>query len=172
MNRLSWRIVGRFALLMAIQLLVLNYVYLGGYVMPMLYVLFILMLPTGMKRIPLLLIAFGTGLLMDIMSNALGFHALACTIVAMLRIWFADRILTRGEPVTVQIPSVYSVTPQYFVSYLMLMLWVFYLVFFTAEIFSFRGFGGVLLATICSTIVTTILCVLYQLVFLKRKEDQ
>lgn len=172
MNRLSWRIVGRFALLMAIQLLVLNYVYLGGYVMPMLYVLFILMLPTGMKRIPLLLIAFGTGLLMDIMSNALGFHALACTIVAMLRIWFADRILTRGEPVTVQIPSVYSVTPQYFVSYLMLMLGVFYLVFFTAEIFSFRGIGGVLLATICSTIVTTILCVLYQLVFLKRKEDQ
>jgi rod shape-determining protein MreD len=138
----------------------------------MLYVLFILMLPTGMKRIPLLLIAFGTGLLMDIMSNALGFHALACTIVAMLRIWFADRILTRGEPVTVQIPSVYSVTPQYFVSYLMLMLGVFYLVFFTAEIFSFRGFGGVLLATICSTIVTTILCVLYQLVFLKRKEEQ
>ena len=46
MNSQTWRIVGRFALLMAIQLLVLNYVYLGGYVMPMLYVLFILMLFT------------------------------------------------------------------------------------------------------------------------------
>ena len=172
MNSQTWRIVGRFALLMAIQLLVLNYVYLGGYVMPMLYVLFVLMLPTGMKRIPLLLIAFGTGLLMDVMSNALGFHALACTVIAMLRIWFADRILTRGEPVTIQTPSVYSVTPQYFISYLMLMLAAYYLVFFAAEIFGFRGFGGVLLATICSTIVTAILMVLYQLVFLKRKEEQ
>ena len=90
----------------------------------------------------------------------------------MMRIWFADRILTRGEPVTIQTPSVYSVTPQYFISYLMLMLAAFYLVFFTAEMFGFRGFGGVLLATICSTIVTTILMVLYQLVFLKRKEEQ
>ena len=172
MNSQTWRIVGRFALLMAIQLLVLNYVYLGGYVMPMLYVLFILMLPTDTRRIPMLLIAFGTGLIVDLMSNVLGFHALACTVLAMLRIWFADRILTRGEPVTIQTPSVYSVTPQYFISYLMLMLAAFYLVFFTAEIFGFRGFGGVLLATICSTIVTAILMVLYQLVFLKRKEEQ
>lgn len=171
MNKQTWRIIGRFVLLMALQLLVLNYVYLGGYVMPMLYVLFILMLPTGMKRIPLLLIAFGTGLLVDVMSNVLGFHALACTVVAMLRILFADRILTRGEPVTITTPSVYSVTPQYFISYVMLLLGVFYLVFYTAELFGFRGFGGVLLATVCSTVVTTILVVLYQVLFLKRKEE-
>ncbi len=171
MNRTVWRIIGRFALLMALQLLVLNYVYLGGYVMPMLYVLFILMLPTGMKRIPLLLIAFGTGLLVDVMSNMLGFHALACTVVAMLRILFADRILTRGEPVTIATPSVYSVTPQYFITYLLLMLGAFYLVFYTAELFGFRGFGGVLLATVCSTLVTTLLAVLYQVFFLKRKEE-
>ena len=171
MNNLVWRNIGRFALLMLFQLLILNNVYLGGYVMPMLYVLFILMLPTGMKRIPLLLIAFGTGLLMDIMSNALGFHALACTVVAMLRIWFADSILTRNEPVPINTPSVFSVTPQYFITYLMLMLAAFYLVFYTAELFGFRGFGGVLLATICSTLVTTLLVVLYQLVFLKKKEE-
>ncbi|MBP3740638.1 MAG: rod shape-determining protein MreD [Bacteroidales bacterium] len=171
MNRTVWRIIGRFALLMALQLLVLNYVYLGGYVMPMLYVLFILMLPTGMKRIPLLLIAFGTGLLVDVMGNMRGFHALACTVVAMLRILFADRILTRGEPVTIATPSVYSVTPQYFITYLLLMLGAFYLVFYTAELFGFRGFGGVLLATVCSTLVTTLLAVLYQVIFLKRKEE-
>ncbi|MBR3782857.1 MAG: rod shape-determining protein MreD [Bacteroidales bacterium] len=171
MNKTVWRIIGRFVLLMALQLLVLNYVYLGGYVMPMLYVLFILMLPTGMRRIPLLLIAFGTGLLVDVMSNMLGFHALACTVVAMLRIWFADRILTRGEPVTIATPSIYSVTPQYFVTYLVLMLAAFYLVFYTAELFGFRGFGGVLLSTVCSTLVTALLAVLYQYVFLKRKEE-
>lgn len=171
MNKQTWRIIGRFVLLMALQLLVLNYVFLGGYVMPMLYVLFILMLPTGMKRIPLLLIAFGTGLLVDVMSNVLGFHALACTVVAMLRIWFADRILTRGEPVTITTPSIYSVTPQYFISYLLLLLGAFFLVFYTTELFGFRGLGGVLLATVCSTIVTTLLAVLYQLLFLKRKEE-
>lgn len=171
MNKLVWRNIGRFVLLMALQLLVLNNVYLGGYVMPMLYVLFILMLPTSMQRLPLLLTAFGTGLLMDIMAGSLGFHALACTVVAMMRITFANRILTRGEDITIAVPSIFSVTPQYFISYLLLLLGIFYLVFYTVELFGFRGFGGVLLSTACSTIVTTLLAVIYQVVFLKKEEN-
>ena len=170
MNKTVWRNIGRFALLMLTQLLVLNYVYLGPYIMPMLYVLFILMLPTNTGRIPMLLIAFGTGLLVDTMSGMLGFHALACTVLAMVRIWFADRILTRGEPVVVATPSLRSVTPQYFISYLLLMFGIFYFVFYTVELWSFRGFGGVLLATILSTIVTTLLAAFYQLLFIKKEE--
>ncbi len=169
MNMRIWRIIGRFVLLMAIQLVVLNHVYLGGYVMPMLYVLFVLMLPTDMGRIPMLLTAFGTGFLVDVMNNMLGFHALACTLLAMMRILFADRILTRGEPVTIEVPSIYTVTPQYFISYLMLMLGMFYLVFFTVELFGFRSFGGVVLATVASTVVTTLMAVLYQYIFLRKE---
>lgn len=169
MNMRIWRIIGRFVLLMAIQLMVLNHVYLGGYVMPMLYVLFVLMLPTDMGRIPMLLTAFGTGFLVDVMNNMLGFHALACTLLAMMRILFADRILTRGEPVTIEVPSIYTVTPQYFISYLMLMLGMFYLVFFTVELFGFRSFGGVILATVASTMVTTLMAVLYQYIFLRKE---
>ncbi|MGX8712991.1 MAG: rod shape-determining protein MreD [bacterium] len=169
MNKLVWRNIVRFVLLMLVQLLVLNHVYFGGYVMPMLYLLFILMLPTSTGRIPMLLIAFGTGLLVDVMNNMLGFHALACTVIAMLRILFADRILTRNEPVVIESPSIYSVTPQYFISYLMLLLAAFYLVFYTVELFGFRNFGGVLLSTILSTVVTTLLAVLYQFLFLKKE---
>ena len=171
MSNLVWRNIGRFVLLALVQLLILNNVYLGGYVMPMLYVLFILMLPTSTGRIPMLLIAFGTGLLMDIMAGALGFHALACTVVAMMRVLFADRILTRGENLVIAVPSIHSVTPQYFISYLMLMLGAFYLMFYLLEIFSFRGLGGVLLATVCSTLVTTLLAVLYQVIFIKKEEQ-
>ena len=169
MSKLVWRIIGRFVLLMALQLLVLNHVYLGGYVMPMLYVLFIIMLPTDMRRIPMLLTAFGMGLLVDVMNNMLGFHALACTVVAMMRILFADRIITRGEPVTIETPSIYSVTPQYFISYLMLLLAIYYLVFYFFLLFGFRSFGGVLLSTVASTLVTTLMAVLYQYIFLKKE---
>ena len=171
MNKNLWRTIGRFVLLLLIQLLVLNHVYLGGYMMPMLYLLAILMLPTDMKRIPLLLIAFGTGLIIDIMNNMLGFHALCCTVVAMMRILFADRILTRGEPVTVSTPSIYSVSPQYFVSYLLILTASFYLVFFTIELFGFRHFGSVLAATLLSTLATALLAVLYQFIFLKKSEN-
>ena len=167
MSKLVWRNIGRFVLLVLLQLLVLNHVYLGGYTMPMLYVLFIVMLPTDTHRIALLLIAFGTGLLVDMMNNVLGLHALACTVVAMLRILFADRILTRNEPVVVNTPSIYTITPYYFISYLMLLLAAFYLVFFTVEKFGCRHWGGILLATLCSTVATTLLAVLYQLIFNK-----
>lgn len=168
MSKLVWRNIGRFVLLMALQLLVLNHVYFGGYVLPMLYVLFILMLPTNTGRIPMLLIAFATGLVVDMASNMLGFHALACTTVAMLRILFADRIITRGEPVVISSPGIGSVTPQYFITYLVILLAAFYLVFFTVEIFSFRGFGGVLLSTLSSTLVTALMAVIYQVVFTKK----
>lgn len=157
---------------MLLQLLVLNYVYLGGFVMPMLYVLFVLMLPTDTGRVPMLFIAFLTGLVVDIASGMLGFHALTCTVVAMMRIWFADRILTRGEPVVIDRPSIYNVSPQYFTTYMVVLLGIFYFIFYTLEIFSFRGFGGVLLATICSTIVTTLLALLYQFIFLKKKKEE
>lgn len=169
MDKLAWRNIGRFVLLMLFQLLVLNNVYLGGYVLPMLFVLFILMLPTNLKRIPLLLIAFGTGLTADLMSNVLGFHALACTVVAMLRIWFANRILTRGEPVVISTPSVRSVTPQIYVSYLLLMYTAYYLIYFTSELFGSRGFGDMILATLLSSLASTLLTVLYQILFIKKE---
>ncbi|MBP3763559.1 MAG: rod shape-determining protein MreD [Bacteroidales bacterium] len=169
MNRLIWRNIGRFLLLTLLQVLVLNHVYLGGYVMPMLYVLFILMLPTNTPRLAMLLIAFATGLVVDVSGNMLGFHALACTVVAMLRILFADRILTRREPIVVETPSIHSVTPQYFISYLVLLLAAFYLVFFTVELFGFRSIGAVLTATVGSTLATTLLAVLYQFIFTKKE---
>ena len=50
MNNLVWRNIGRFLLLMLLQLFVLNNVYLGAYVMPMLYLLFILMLPSSSRN--------------------------------------------------------------------------------------------------------------------------
>ena len=51
------------------------------------------------------------------------------------------------------------------------MLGAFYLVFYTTELFGFRGFGGVLLATLCSTLVTTLLAVIYQALLLKKEES-
>ena len=117
----------------------------------------------------MLLIAFATGLVVDVSGNMLGFHALACTVVAMLRILFADRILTRREPIVVETPSIHSVTPQYFISYLVLLLAAFYLVFFTVELFGFRSIGAVLTATVGSTLATTLLAVLYQFIFTKKE---
>lgn len=172
MSKQVWINLGRLVLLMALQLLVINNINMGGYVMPMIYLLFIIMLPTNLKKVPVLLIAFATGLFIDIMSNALGFHALACTVMAMAKIMAGNKILTRGEPVAISTPGLFSVAPVQFITYSLFLLGTFYLVFFIAEMWGFRGFGSMLLATIASTLATTALIVVYQLIFLTKNHPQ
>jgi len=55
----------RFALLVLLQVLVLNNINLGGYIHPYIYILFILLLPVSMNKNLVLFIAFFTGLTVD-----------------------------------------------------------------------------------------------------------
>ena len=74
MTRLVISNIFRFVALLVLQILMLNYVYLGGYVVPFIYILAIMMLPTSLGNIPLLLIAFVSGGVVDIFCNIPGFH--------------------------------------------------------------------------------------------------
>ena len=88
MDNIVLRNISRFLLLLLLQVLVLDRIYLGGYISTFLFVLAILMLPTRMGKVPMLLVAFGTGLLVDLFSNRVGMHAFACTLVAFCKILF------------------------------------------------------------------------------------
>lgn|SRR5574344_414097 len=170
MNNLLIQNILRFILLMLFQILVLNNVYLGGYINPYLYVLFILMLPTNLPRIPMLLLAFLSGLCIDIFSNMLGFHTFACTLVAFCRLAFADKILTRGEPVVIDTPSIHSVALQQFAFYLLLLFFIYNVAYFSLEIFNFHDFWTILLSALLSTLVTWVLALLCQTLFLRKKK--
>lgn len=170
MNSLVIRNILRFCLLVLLQVLVLNNVYLGGYVNPYLFVLFILMLPNDMPKLSLLMLAFAAGLCVDVFSNMLGFHTAACTLVAFCRILFADRILTRGEVAKISMPSIYTVPPQQFIFYLLLLLFIYNFAFFALEMFNFRDFWRILMSTLFSTLATGILSVVYQYIFLRKKQ--
>ena len=156
------RNVIRFALLMLLQALVLNNIYLGGFVTPMLFVLFILMLPTGMSRVWVLLIGFGTGLLMDVLSNSPGFHASACTVLALCRFWFGDKMLTRGEDIAIETPSLRTLDFRTLSLYLFVMLFVYHLVYFHLVIFSLHDLGRIWLCALLSAMVTWVVAVVYQ----------
>ena len=170
MNNLVIRNILRFVFLLLLQILVLDNVYLGSYVSPYLFVLFVLMLPGNMPKMVLLLLAFATGLCMDIFSTMLGFHAAACTLVAFCRILFADRILTRGEAASVSTPCFYTVPFQQFLFYLLLLLFIYNFAFFLLEFFDFRDLWRVLMSTVCSTVVTGLLAIVYQYIFLRKKQ--
>ena len=162
----------RFVLLFLLQVLVFNNVYLGGYINPFLFVLFIAMLPTGMSAITMMLISFASGLAIDLTTNMIGFHAFTCTAVAFLRgVWF-DRIIMHDSNEEVNTPSLYSVPYQQFGVYMLLMLLVYNAIYYTLLVFDLHDIGHILLSTVLSTIVTWLLAILYQTLLVKRTEKQ
>lgn len=169
MRNLTIRNIIRIIALLALQILILNNVYLGAYIHPFIYVMFILMLPNKMGKVYILLASFAAGLSVDIFSNMLGFHACAATVVAFCRITFADRIITRAEDISIPMPSIFTVSPQYFLYYSGLLLMIYYLVYFSLETFSISDIFNIILESILSTIATLIMIVVWQLIFLHKK---
>jgi len=169
MRGLIIRNIIRFIVLLFIQVFVLNNIYLGGYINPVLYTLFILMLPNRIGKIYMLLISFAMGLSVDMCSNMLGFHTCASTVVAFCRITFADRIITRGDDISIDMPSIFTVAPQYFIYYSGLLIFIHSFIFFTLDYFNFSDIFNIILSSILTTIVTLILVIMWQLIFIHRK---
>lgn len=74
-----------FIVFVLIQVLILNNIYYLRIATPFLYLYFLLKLPIGISRSAILLIAFATGLTIDLFSNTPGMHAAACTFVGFFR---------------------------------------------------------------------------------------
>lgn len=78
----------RFAILVPVQILILNYVHLFGFLNPYLYLMALLLLPFNMPKSLQYIIAFVTGLVIDIFSMSYGIHASASTLIIFLRPFF------------------------------------------------------------------------------------
>ncbi len=172
MNNIVIQNIVRFVGLMLLQVLVLNNIYLGQFINPYLYVLFVLMLPSSLAPVWMLLIAFVSGLCVDVFSNVLGLHAAACTLVAFFRIVFADKILTRGDDVVIDTPSIYSVAPQQFAFYLFVLLLIYNVAYYLLEDFTFSGWWRLFISALLSTAVVWCLSMLFQVMFMHRKNTK
>ena len=160
----------RFLFLLVLQLAVLNNIGLGNIVVPNLLILFVIMLPTNIGRIPMLLLAFAAGLILDICSNILGLQAAPFTLVAMTRILFADRILLGNEPITLSCPNFHSIPFQRFAAYSLTLLLVYYICYILLESFSFHNFGLTILIILLNVVISWILIIIYQLLFVHKEE--
>ena len=171
MKNLTMANILRFVLLILLQVLLLNYVYLGGYMLPFVYILAVLMLPTRMGRIPMLLVAFAAGAVVDILCNIPGFHTFSCTLLAFARILFGNRMLKRDEPVDIDVPGLHTVPFQQFAGYLFVMSMLYCTTYFLLESFSFGNFWRLMLSMVLSATVTWVLMMLCQLLMPPKKKQ-
>ncbi|MFT4752636.1 MAG: rod shape-determining protein MreD [Salibacteraceae bacterium] len=153
----------RWLFLMALQIFVLNNIYLGGSFNPYLYVLIILALPIELSALAILSIGFCTGLILDLFGHTLGMHTMALTLLAFMRPKVLALVSPRdgfefGASVNVRDMgwSKYSV-------YTLLLIFPYHLLLFMLEGFSSGLFWLAVQKTVLNTLLTFVLILLVQM---------
>jgi rod shape-determining protein MreD len=160
----------RFLVLLSIQVLVLNNIQFSGFINPFLYVMFILMLPVKLPKTILLVVAFITGLIIDMFSNTMGMHAAACLVMGYVRPGWLRVLAPRDGYESDALPSVKNYGFQWFIVYASVMVLVHHFCLFYIEVFRFSEFFSTFFRVILSTLVTLLLIILSQYLFTKPEE--
>ena len=144
------KLILMFAGLVLLQVLILNNVYLGGYINPQLYVLFVLILPFDTRGWHLLLLAFLLGLVIDVFEDSLAIHAASTVMLAFARP-FVLKLLTGKQPDDAgDVPSFRTLGTMTLFVYSLSLILLHHLVLFFLEVFHFRDFAGTIVRVVFS----------------------
>lgn len=136
---MSTDIIKRFLLMLLLalmQALVLNRVHLFSCATLFVYLLFPMSFSTSMPRWAALVWCFTLGLLVDIFSNTPGLAAASLTLIGAIQPYVLNAFVSREEAEDFK-PSLKTMRWVRFSVYTLMLTFVYCLVFFTLEAFSF-----------------------------------
>jgi len=169
LNVIFRNIVGFIALVL-LQVFVLNNIQFSGYINPMLYILFLLLLPFEISKSLLLVLGFVTGLSIDMFTNTMGMHAAACVFLCLSRPFILKYIEPRGGYEHEAFPSIKEMGLAWYLSYAGILVVLHHLVLFYIEVFRFSELLTTFYRVILSSCFTLLLVIICQyLIFGKRK---
>ena len=156
------RNIVRFIVVVIFQVLVMDNVMISGYMVPYIYLLFILLMPFETPRWIVLLAGFILGLGIDLFEHTLGMHTAATVLVAFVRPYFLDLLAPRDgyEPET--FPRIHYYGFLWFLKYTLLIVFIHHFVLFYLEVFQLQNFLSTLLRVILSSVLSASTIVLSQ----------
>ncbi len=158
----------RFVLLFALQVLIFKdmNVEMGGLVRLhiLLYSLFILLLPIPMPTYLVLLLGFGTGLLLDVFYDSLGVHASATVFLAFLRKASLNLQQPKGG-YTRDHPTFRDQSIAWFFRYATPLVALHVVFYFMVEAFNLYLLPVALLKALVSFLATMVFIALYMFIF-------
>lgn len=168
MTRDTLLISFQFILLLLVQVLVCNHIYLFDYINPYIYILFLFIHPLRKERGYFIFVSFLLGLCVDIFSNSGGINAMATVFAAYIRLPLIKIIINKpdldykkfrlaDEPIAKTI------------SFVTAMIFAHHFVLFFAEYLSFSNLGNILYKTLTTSVFTIILSILSLLLFSQKK---
>ena len=160
----------RFVLFVLFQVLILNNLEPGFGLYAMIYPLFIFMLPFQMGTVPLMLLSFAFGLVIDSFSNTFGLHASSAVIMAFFRPIIFKWLSPRDGYESVESVNVYSMGGRWFLYAYGSLLLIHHIWFFTIESFKLNEFIWILIKIGLSTPSSFLLSLLVQFIFVSNKK--
>ena len=152
-----------FILLILFQGLILNNIEFGGYVVPFLYVFFILALPFETPNWIVLIIAFVLGICVDSFTSTLGMHTSASVVMAFSRAYLLKLIEPRGGYDFNSKPTIQMMGLSWYLLYAFILVLIHHLFLFYVESFKFTQFFYTFGRAISSTFFTLLLVLIVQL---------
>lgn len=160
----------QFLILDFCQIFLLNNIYFLGFINPMIYIWFIILLPFVTPKWLVLLSSFLLGVSIDIFSADTGINAFVCVFVGFLRPALLNAFSGNIDNTSYLRPSLSSLGFKNFFFFTASTVFIHHLLYFAIDIFSFAEIMQVLARTLLSSVVTIILILLLDMIFFKRSE--
>ena len=151
-----------FVILILLQLLLFNNIQFSGYFNPYVYIMFILLLPVEIPSWLLLLLSFGTGIIIDLFSGSPGMHASATVVAGFVRPFILRIVSPRDGYEPGSEPSMVIYGFRWFLAYAVLLVVVHHTILFYLEVFRFDDFFRTLLRVLLSSLFTLTFIVLIE----------
>jgi len=168
MNNIVVKNIVRFLLLLAIQVLLLNKMNFFGFIIPFVYVLFIILLPLRTNKLLLLFMAFIIGFSIDFFGSTPGLHSSATLLLAFFRPGVLKLFFGNIEFVQDEEPNITKLGFFGFFRYALLLVLIHHFALFMLETLSFSKILIVLKTTIFNSFATMLLIYIYIFLFTKR----
>ena len=154
--------IGRFVLVMVLQVLLFNQLQLGGVCHPYIYVLCLLMMPITLSHSADMIIGAAVGLIMDVCCNSLGIHMAACILLMFIRPYLIGAIVNDKDRLNEQI-SLRAIGMEALIKYVVILVLVHHLTVFLLAAWGWTHIGFVLLETLVSSTITIIIVMGYNM---------
>lgn len=152
--------IGRFVLVMLLQVLLFDQLQLLGVCHPYVYVLCLLMLPITLPHNVDMLIGALVGLIMDVCCNSLGVHISVCVLIMFVRPYLIGALVNDKDRLNEQL-SIRSLGMEAMVKYVCILVVVHHFLIFLLGAWSWHHIGFVLLATLVSSLITILIILGY-----------
>ena len=151
-----------FVVFILAQALVLGRVHLFHCATPLLYVYFVTMFPRNYPKWGVLTWSFFMGLMIDIFSNTPGLAAASLTAIAAIQPYFFALFVPRDSAESLE-PSLVNLGPTKYSYYIVVLVTVYCLLFFTLEMFNFNNLTEWVMSVIGSSLITLALIFTFEI---------